>query len=292
MQAVISSGSLRLDCALGIGGFPRGQITEISGDVSSGKTTLCQQIIAQANRLPGNCVWIDADHTFDPGYSEHCGVILNKLYLAQPASAEQAFDMTERLARSKSFVMIVIDSLTGLIPLEELITPLGEPVHTTLDTTLAKWLPNLVSAIQFGDTALVVTNQTQTGLSRVYHKLESHLDRMALPLSAGLRLRLENVERTINSQENRQIRVQVVKNKFAPCFKSIDLDIIVNRGINNINEILDLGVELGALSRQGAMIYYQGQRLGSTRQETIEAIQRNPHLAKELEEVIRRDMRC
>jgi len=253
---------------------------------------LCQHILAQADRLSGVCALIDADHMFNPLYAEQCGVALDELYLAQPTTAEQAFDMAERLARSAAFAVVVIDSLTGLIPQEELAAPYGTPVSSNLDHLLARWLPQLNSAIHHTQTALILTDQTKTGVSRVYHELENHLSRIALPLTASLRLRLETISAPLTTQEIRRIRVQGVKNKFAPCFKSVTLDIIVNRGINKIGEILDLGVESGTLSRQGSGYFYQGKRLGATRQETSDVLGRSPQLADELERVIRLKMRC
>ncbi len=292
MECVISTGSLRLDCALGIGGIPPGHITEISGDMGSGKTTLCLHILAQASRNHMTCAFIDADHTFDPQYAKRWGVVLDELYLVQPIVAEQAFDITERLARSKVFKVIVIDSLFGLTPREELSAPLGVQAIEDLDALLAKWLPNLMAAIQHGNTALVLTDKTHPGLSKVYHELESHLSRIALPMSAGLRLRLETISPRTPNRDIQQIQVHVVKNKFAPCSKSVDIDIIVNRAINKINDILDLGVESKMLSQQGTSFYFQGCRLGTTRQEVIEALQRNEHLVDEIERAIRRDMQC
>ena len=161
-------------------------------------------------------------------YAKRCGVVLDELYLAQPIVAEQAFDITERLARSKVFKVIVIDSLFGLTPREELSAPLGEQAIEDLDALLAKWLPNLMAAIQYGNTALVLTDKTHSGLSQVYHELESHLSRIALPMSAGIRLRLETISPLPPNRDIQQIQVHVVKNKFAPCSKSVDIDIIVN----------------------------------------------------------------
>jgi recombination protein RecA len=230
MDGVIPTGFPALDQALSIGGIPRGQITEISGAESSGKTTLCQFIIARAQERNGICAFIDTDHCFDPRYAAWCGIKLDRLYLAEPASAEQALDTTHILARSGAFRLIVIDSLNTLMPMAELSAPLGALTDEPAERVVSKWLPDLHIAIQRNQTALIVTDLIVSGMSVIYHELQTHLSRLALPLNAALRLKINPLVGSEQSQPLQRIQVQIVKNKFAPCFNTIDLDIIDNRG--------------------------------------------------------------
>jgi recombination protein RecA len=291
MNAGIPTGSLRLDIALSIGGIPRGQISEIAGDNSSGTTTLCQHILAEAQKLGGACALIDSDHAFDPRYAEQCGVELNQLYLAEPTSAEQALETAYILAHSGAFMAIAIDSLTSLTPLAELDAPLGSPIEESVASLLSKWLPQLMSAIQGSQTALLVTGQTRSGMSNVYHGLESHLTRLALPLNAALRLKLSSISTPSERRPVQRIQVNIIKNKFAPCFKTVDLDIIVNRGINKTGELLDLGEELAILSRQGPQYIYRGFPLGARREDVYECLRHHPQMAAEIEQTIRQRKR-
>jgi recombination protein RecA len=291
MDDVIPTGSLRLDIALSTGGVPRGHITEIAGDASSGKTTICQHILAEAHRLGGRCALIDSDHMFDPRYAEQCGVILNQLYLTEPESAEQALETAHIMAQSGAFMAIAIDSLTSLTPLAELNTPLGVSIPGSIESLLSKWLPQLIAAIQNSQAALLVTGQTQPGMSAVYHDLESHLTRLALPLSAAVRLKLNSISDPNVGRPVQRIQVKIIKNKFAPCFKTIDLDIIVNKGINKTGELLDLGEEFSIFSRQGPQYVYRGFSLGARREDVNEYLCRHPQMAAEIEQAIRQRLR-
>jgi recombination protein RecA len=287
MNDVIPTGSLRLDYALSIGGIPRGQITEIAGDNLSGKTTLCLHILAAAHKLGGVCAMIDSDHAFNPRFARQCGVDLNQLYLAEPASAEQALEIASILAHSGAFMIILIDSLTSLIPLAELEAPLGAPILESSESLLSKRLPRLAAAIQSNQTALLTTSQTQSGMSTIYHELKSHLTRLAMPLSAAVRLKMSTISAPSERRPEQRIQVKIIKNKFAPCFKTVDLDIIVNRGINKTGELLDLGEEFAIFSRQGPQYIYRGFPLGARREEVGEYLQNHPQMAAEIEQAIR-----
>ncbi len=284
---VIPTGSLRLDYALGIGGISRGEITEIHGDISSGKTTLCQHLIAEANKLGGACVFIDADHSFIPQYAHQCGVVLEQVYLVEPDSAEQALETAYILARSGAFTAIVIDSLTRLVTRAELTAPLGGSIEAPIGELVARWLPRLMTAIQSKQTALIMTDQTTTGMSSVYHNLETHLSRMALPLSAAIRMKLNLRSPLDEYRSEHPIQVQIVKNKYSPCFKTVELDIIVNRGINKTDELIALGEELGILSRHGKHYYYQALDLGARREEIDQVLRQGPWIAAEINRAIR-----
>ena len=291
MNDTIPTGSLRLDIALEIGGIPRGHITEITGGVASGKTTLCQHILAEAQKLGGVCAWIDADHTFEPRYAGQCGVDLDQFYLANPTSAEQALETAYILAHSGAFNAIAIDSLTSLVPIAELDAPFGTPGVESVETLLSRQLPQLMAALHGSQTALLVTGQSRVGMSTVYHELESHLSRLALPLTAAVRLELNPISAPTERQAVQRIQVKIIKNKFAPCFKTADLDIIVNRGFNKIGETLDLGEELAIFSRQGSLYIYRGFPLGARREEVSEYFRSHPQMTAEIEQAIRQRLR-
>jgi len=287
MSDGIPTGSLRLDYALSIGGVPRGQISEIAGDASTGKTTLSLHILAEAHKLGGVCALIDSDHSFNPRYARQCGVDLNQFYLARPASAEQALETAYILANSGAFMVIVIDSLNSLVLKAELDAPFDAPVLESIDPLLSKWLPQLMPALQIGQTALLVTSQSTSGMSIVYHSLGAHLTRLALPLHAAVRLKLSTISDPGEINLVQRIQVKIIKNKFAPCFKTVDLDIIVNRGFNKTGELLDLGEELAIVSRQGPQYIYRGFPLGARREDVCETLNRNPQMAAEIEQAVR-----
>lgn len=285
-QHVFSSGSLKLDHALQIGGFPQGSLIEINGEPESGKTTLCQHSLSQAQKEGEKCAWIDADHTFHPKYAERCGVGLDQLILAEPDSIEQALETTSILARSGAFGVIVLDCLSNLPSQSELANPLGTLVEDISDALTANWLPRLATDLLRTQTTLILTTPASSSMSGVYHGLGSHLNRLALPLHAAIRIKLTPDRSFADSHLLKRIRVEIVKNKFAPCFKSIDLDIIINRGINKTGELFDLSDEFALLSRQDHGIYYEGWYLGKNRSEAIEFLSREGPLSEEIEQAV------
>lgn len=289
-QHVFSSGSLKLDHALQIGGFPRGSLIEIIGEPESGKTTLCLYGLAQAQKDGDKCTWIDADHTFHPKYAERCGVGLDQLILAEPDSIEQALETTSILVRSSTFGMIVLDCLSNLPSQSELANPLGTLVEDMSDALTANWLPRLTMELLRNQTTLILTTPATSSMSGVYHGLGSHLNRLALPLHAAIRIKLTPDRSFADSHLLRRIRVEIVKNKFAPCFKSIDLDIIVNRGINKTGELFDLSEEFALLSRRDHGIYYGDRYLGKNRSEAINILSIAGSLSEEVEQAVRRIM--
>jgi recombination protein RecA len=289
-QRVFSSGSLKLDHALQIGGFPGGYLIEINGEPESGKTTLCQHSLVQAQQEGAQCAWIDADHTFHPQYAEHCGVGLNQLVLAEPDSIEQALETASILVRSGAFGVIVIDCLSNLPSQVELANPLGTTLEDVSDALTANWLPRLATDLLRNQTTLILTTPASSSMSGVYHGLGSHLNRLALPLHAAIRIKLSPDRLFAESPELRRIRVEIVKNKFAPCFKSIDLDIIVNTGIDKTGELFDLSDEFALLSRRDHGIYYGDRYLGKNRSEAIEILSSDGSLSEEIEQAVRRRM--
>lgn len=289
-QHVFSSGSLKLDHALQIGGFPHGCLVEINGEPESGKTTLCQHSLAQAQQEGEKCAWIDADHTFHLKYAERCGVGLDQLILAEPDSIEQALETASILVRSGAFGVIVLDCLSNLPSQSELANPLGTLVEDENDTLKAKWLPRLARDLLRNQTTLILTTPASSSMSGVYHGLGSHLNRLALPLHAAIRIKLTPDRSFASTHLLRRIRVEIVKNKFAPCFKSIDLDIIVNRGINKTGELFDLSYEFALLSRRDHGMYFGCRYLGKNRSEAIEILSTQGSLSEEIEQAIRRRM--
>ena len=225
---VISTGFLYLDQSLCIGGIPLGQLTEISGEQSTGKTTLCLHIIAEAQKSGGICAFIDSDQSFNYHYAVQCDVLPDQLYLVRPTYAEGVLEIVDLLARTKAFSAIIIDSLTSLVPYAELNAPTSAFVTESIEPILSKALPHLSMTIRDSQTALILTRDASTGMSRVYHGLEDNLERLALPLAAAVRLKLSRTVDTHTGQPTRRIQAQVVKNKFAPCSKTVDIDIIVN----------------------------------------------------------------
>ena len=287
---VISTGSLYLDQALSIGGIPHGYLTEISGDYSTGKTTLCLNIIAEAQRSDGVCAFVDSDRSFNYHYAVQCGVLPDQLFLVQPTCAEEALEIVSLLAGTKAFAAIIIDSLTSLVPYAEQNAPAGMFIEESIEPILSKWLPHLSATIRQNQTALVLTNAVSSGMSRVYHRLEDNLDRLALPLSAAIRLKLSRTLETHTDQPTQRIQAQVIKNKFAPCSKTVDIDIIVNRGINKTGELINLGEKFSVLTRHGLVYYFQANRLGSQQEEVNSTLHFNPGLAHEIEQAIRQIM--
>jgi recombination protein RecA len=288
-QKVISTGSLRLDLALGIGGIPRGEFVEISGAVSSGKTTLCQHIIAEAQKLGEVCGWIDVDHTLDPKYALRCGINAEHLFISEPEKAEQALGILETLAGAGGIAVVVLDSVTSLISQDEFESALDESTQTLVDRQLSLTLRRLYKVIHNNGTIVVFTDQFKTGISSVYHNLSRNPAQLALKLHAALRLELESLQ---SIQENRtvvgnRIQVRVIKNHFAPCFHRTRFDIMYNNGINKAGEILDLGIQLRIVCKQNADYFFKDQKLGTKRSEAINFLKKNLPVAEEIEQIIR-----
>lgn len=286
---VISTGSLRLDKALSRGGLNRGALVEIFGPSASGKTTLCQHLIAEAQKSGLNCIWIDADRTFDPRYANHCGVDILSLIVSTPADAEQALDTIEILTRSGSVGLIILDSLTALVPREEFAQSLDSSESTELSPLLANSLPRIQRLLERHQTTLVLTNQERPQFSRVYRQLSKQPSRLALPLMATTRLHMKPVEPVDQATSTGILRilVQVIKNIYSPCAQSTNLDIIVNRGFNITGELFDLSVELGILTQQGGSIFYQDKPVGREKSEVVDFMNTHPALAQEITSQIR-----
>ncbi len=285
----IPTGSLSLDIALGIGGVPRGRITEIYGPEASGKTTICQHIIAEAQKLGGIAAFIDVEHALDPRYAERCGVNINDLYISQPDTGEQALEIAEALIRSGAMDVVVIDSVAALVPRAEIEGEMGDS-HVGLQARLmSQALRKLVGAINSSNTALIFTNQLRQKIGVMFGNPETTTGGMALKFYASVRLdvrRLESIKQggaTIGSRT----RVTVKKNKVAPPFRIAEFDIMYNKGISRSGDILDLGATMGIIEKRGAFYSFEGMRLGQGRENAKEFLENSPEVAQRIEAAIR-----
>jgi len=289
---VIPTGSLRLDIALCTGGIVPGQFVEISGPESSGKTTLCQHIIAEAQALGESCAFIDADRTFNPAYARRCGVDLNRLYLCEPRDMEQALAILEALVFSGGMAVIAIDSLTALVPKDELAAPLGADLASQSDNLLSMALRRLSGPIQQVQSTILFTRQTEAAPGAVYHDLAANLSRLGLKLHAGLRIELQpaGVLEIKGQIIGNQIIVRVLRNKIAPCFPTLKLDIVYNHGIFKLKEVLRLGVQSDVITQQGPAYFFQGQELGAGRKQTLQFLSQDTPVCEAIELIVRQKL--
>ncbi len=285
----ISTGSLSLDIALGIGGVPRGRITEIYGPEASGKTTICQHIIAEAQKAGGIAAFIDVEHALDPRYAARCGVNVDELYISQPDTGEQALEIAEALIRSGAMDVVVIDSVAALVPRAEIEGEMGDS-HVGLQARLmSQALRKLVGAINSSNTALVFTNQLRQKIGVMFGNPETTTGGMALKFYASVRMdvrRLESIKQggaTIGSRT----RVTIKKNKVAPPFRIAEFDIMYNKGISKSGDILDLGATMGIVEKRGAFYSFEGIRLGQGRENAKEFLENSPDIARRIEDAIR-----
>ncbi len=286
---VIPTGSVALDLALGVGGVPRGRITEIFGPEASGKTTLAQHIIAQAQKHGGTAAYIDAEHALDPTYASRCGVNLNDLLISQPDTGEQALEITEALVRSGAVDVIVIDSVAALAPRVEIEGEMGE-AHVGLQARLmSQALRKLASAIGRTGTAVVFINQLREKVGIIFGNPEVTPGGRALKFYSSVRIDLRRVEsiKLGNEIAGSHVRAKVVKNKVAPPFRSADFDIMFDHGISREGNLVDLGVGSGIIKKAGAFFSYGDIRLGQGRENGKQYLSQNPELAQEIEQRIR-----
>jgi len=287
--AVISTGSLSLDIALGIGGVARGRIIEIFGPESTGKTTLALHIIAEAQKLGGLAAFVDAEHALDTQYARKLGVIVEDLLVSQPDYGEQALEIAEVLVRSNAIDVIVIDSVAALVPKAEIEGEMGDP-HVGLQARLmSQALRKLVSAISKSKTCVIFTNQIRMKIGVMYGSPETTTGGNALKFYATMRLDIRRVGPIKEGQEvvGNRTKVKVVKNKIAPPFKEVEFDIIYGRGISKEGEILDLGVESNLIEKSGTWYSYNGERLGQGRENAKNFLRDHPDLIADVEAKIR-----
>ena len=290
--AVVSSGSLRLDLALCTGGIPLGALVEISGPEESGKTTLCQHVVAEAQRAGRYCAWIDSDCTFPAAYSLRSSLRIKELYYSEPHSSEQSLDTLLTLAESGAFSVVVLDSIDTLVPSDELqgLPNMGSVQRN--EQLLGIIVPRLSRAASRNRTAVLITNHPDRQLSAAYHQLHRHPFRLALKLHADLRLRLQRVEYLQQGEITigEKIRVAITKNRFVPCLNTIDFDIIYDQGINKPDEVFTLGLALAKI-QQGAEGYnFRTVHLGRTSLEAIRFLMSNTQVRNAIEAEIRREL--
>jgi recombination protein RecA len=287
--AAIPTGSLSLDLALGIGGVPRGRVTEIYGPEASGKTTICQHIIAEAQRMGGIAAFVDVEHALDPGYAARCGVNVDELYISQPDTGEQALEIAEALIRSGAVDVVVIDSVAALVPRAEIEGEMGDS-HVGLQARLmSQALRKLVGAIKSSNTALIFTNQLRQKIGIMFGNPETTSGGLALKFYASVRMdvrRIESIKQGGQTVGNRT-RVTIKKNKVAPPFRQAEFDIMYNRGISKEGDLLDLGSTMGVVEKRGAFYSFDNMRLGQGRENAKEFLEKSPEIAQQIEAAVR-----
>jgi len=285
----IPTGALSLDLALGVGGIPRGRITEIYGPESSGKTTVALHMIAEAQKLGGYAAFIDAEHALDPEYARHLGVDVDNLLISQPDNGEQALDIAEALVRSGAIDIIVVDSVAALVPRAEIEGEMGDS-HVGLQARLmSQAMRKLTGIISKSKCAMVFINQIREKVGVMFGNPETTTGGRALKFYSTVRLEVRRVETLKNGNDviGSRTRVKVVKNKVAPPFKQAEFDIMYGQGISNEGCLVDLGADLEVLDKSGAWYSYGDMRIGQGREKTKEYLKDNPELAKEIEAKIR-----
>lgn len=286
---VISTGSLGLDVALGVGGLPKGRVVEIYGPESSGKTTLTLQVIAECQRKGGVAAFIDAEHALDPIYAEKLGVKLNELLISQPDTGEQALEIADMLVRSGGVDMIVIDSVAALTPRAEIEGEMGDQ-HVGLQARLmSQALRKLTGNLKRSNTLAIFINQIRMKIGVMFGSPETTTGGNALKFYSSVRLDIRRIGSIKKGEEvtGSETRVKVVKNKVAPPFKQAEFEILYGEGISRLGEVVDLGVKLGLIEKSGAWYSYAGNRIGQGKENARQYLQDNPKIAEELEAIIR-----
>jgi len=285
----IPTGSLSLDIALGVGGIPRGRVIEIYGPESSGKTTICQHIVAEAQRMGGTAAYIDMEHALDPTYAEQCGVDVDNLLISQPDTGEQALEIAETLVRSGAVDVLVIDSVAALVPRAEIEGDMGDPQMGLMARLMSQALRKLSGAIKQTNTAVIFTNQLRQKIGVMFGNPETTTGGQALKFYASMRLdvrRIQSIKVGSDVIGNRT-RVRVVKNKVAAPFKTAEFDIMYAEGISKVGDILDLATELDIIQKRGSFYSYGDLRLAQGRENAKDFLRENPDLAEEIEAAIR-----
>ena len=285
----IPTGAIELDLALGAGGIPRGRITEIYGPESSGKTTICLHVIAEAQRMGGVAAFVDAEHALDPLYAQRLGVNLDDLLVSQPDTGEQALEITETLVRSGALDVVVVDSVAALVPRAEIDGDMGDS-HVGLQARLmSQALRKLTGAINRSKTSVIFTNQLRMKIGVMFGNPETTSGGRALKFYASVRLEVRKIETIKSGQDaiGASTRVKVVKNKVAPPFKQAEFDIMFNEGISKSGSILDTSVKLGIVRKSGAFFYLEDEKLGQGRENAKEYLKANLNVLADLEGRIR-----
>ena len=286
----ISTGSLSLDLALGIGGLPKGRIVEIYGPESSGKTTLALQVVAEAQKAGGICAFVDAEHAMDPVYAKKLGVKTEELLISQPDTGEQALEITDTLIKSGSVSVLVVDSVAALTPKAELEGEMGDH-HVGLQSRLmSQALRKITGSVSKSNTMVIFINQIRMKIGVMFGNPETTTGGNALKFYSSVRLDIRRIGQIKDSPDSimgNRTKVKVVKNKVAPPFKVVEFDIMYGKGISKSGEILDLGVELEIIQKSGSWFSYNNEKLGQGRDSVKVILEDNPELMKELEKIIR-----
>ncbi len=281
----IPTGSLSLDLALGVGGIPRGRVIEIYGPESSGKTTLCQHIVAEAQKLGGMAAYIDMEHALDPRYAAHCGVDVENLLISQPDTGEQALEIAETLVRSGAVDVVVVDSVAALVPRAEIEGDMGDASMGMQARLMSQALRKLSGAINQTKTAVIFTNQLRQKIGVMFGNPETTPGGLALKFYASVRMDVRRVQTIKVGPEmvGSRVRVRVIKNKVAPPFRVAEFDIMYNEGISKTGDIIDLATQLEIVTKRGAFFSYGDIRLGQGRENAKEFLRQNPEICNEIE---------
>lgn len=286
---VISSGSISLDFALGVGGFPRGRVTEVYGPESSGKTTLALHAIAEAQKAGGIAAIVDAEHAFDQAYAKKLGVDINSLLISQPESGEQALSIVETLVRSGAIDIVVVDSVAALVPQAELEGEMGDSVMGLQARLMSQALRKLTGAISKSSSVVVFINQLRDKIGVVYGNPETTTGGKALKFYSSVRLEIRKTAQIKDGAEiiGNRTKVKVVKNKVAPPFKTVEFDILYGEGISMLGELIDLAVEFGIVNKSGAWFSYESDKLGQGREAVKKHLREDPALAGKIRQQVK-----
>ena len=285
----IPTGSLSLDMALGVGGIPKARITEIYGPESSGKTTLCQHIVAECQALGGTAAFIDMEHALDPVYAARCGVNIQDLLISQPDTGEQALEIAETLVRSGAVDLVIVDSVAALVPRSEIEGDMGDATMGTQARLMSQAMRKLSGAISQTKTAVIFTNQLRQKIGVMFGNPETTTGGNALKFYASVRLDVRRVQSIKVGAEivGNRVRVRVVKNKVSAPFRDAEFDIMYNEGISKSGDILDLATNLEVIEKRGSFYSYKEQRLGQGREASKNFLSQNPEIRQEIEDTVR-----
>jgi recombination protein RecA len=285
----ISTGSLGLDIALGIGGLPKGRIVEIYGPESSGKTTLALHCVAEAQKKGGACAFVDAEHALDPAYAKKLGVDIDNLLISQPDAGEQALEIADTLVRSGAIDVLVIDSVAALVPRAELEGEMGDALPGLQARLMSQALRKLTASISKSNTLVIFINQIRMKIGVMFGSPETTTGGNALKFYASVRLDIRRIGALKDRDEvvGNQTRVKVVKNKVAPPFKVVEFDIMYGEGVSKTGELIDLGEKAGVVEKSGSWFSYDGQRIGQGRENAKKYLRENPEVAQTIEQKIR-----
>jgi recombination protein RecA len=287
----VSTGSLGLDIALGVGGLPRGRVVEIYGPESSGKTTLALHTVAEAQRKGGICAFVDAEHALDPIYARKLGVNVDELLISQPDAGEQALEICDTLVRSGAVDVVVVDSVAALVPRAELEGEMGDSLPGLQARLMSQALRKLTASINKSKTMVIFINQIRMKIGVMYGSPETTTGGNALKFYASVRLDIRRIGAIKERDEvvGNQTRVKVVKNKLAPPFKQVEFDIMYGEGVSKVGELIDLGVKAGVVEKSGAWFPYDSQRIGQGRENAKTFLKQNPDMAARIEVAVRQN---